>query len=82
MKKYLGGLLLAGIVLSLTFGAIAFAAIRYQPCHTCCPREGIECLDVYQPVICSNGVVYPNACAAYIDCATGCEDLGGGGDEM
>lgn len=31
-----------------------------------------SCLDVYNPVICSNGVVYSNACYARRACATGC----------
>lgn len=38
---------------------------------TKCPRP-IECPDVYDPVVCSNGVEYPNACYAYRACATGC----------
>jgi len=37
-----------------------------------CPRVGIYCLDVYDPVTCSNGVTYSNACYAYVACATGC----------
>ncbi len=40
-----------------------------------CPRK-IFCLDVYDPVTCSNGVTYSNACYAYAACATGCS--GGG----
>ena len=41
-----------------------------------CPRD-IQCPDVYDPVTCSNGVEYPNACYAYRDCATGCGSSGG-----
>ncbi len=41
-----------------------------------CPRRGIYCLDVYNPVECTNRfgqrVVYPNSCYAYVDCATNC----------
>jgi hypothetical protein len=37
-----------------------------------CPREGIFCTDIYDPVICSDGEVYGNACYAYVACATGC----------
>ena len=40
-----------------------------------CPRD-IQCPDVYNPVTCSNGITYPNACYAFRACATGC---GGGG---
>ena len=41
-----------------------------------CPRD-IQCPDIYDPVTCSNGVTYPNACYAYRDCATGCGSSGG-----
>ncbi len=40
-----------------------------------CPRP-IECPDVYDPVTCSNGITYPNACYAYRACATGCGGSG------
>ncbi len=32
----------------------------------------IACLDIFDPVICDNGVVYSNACYAERACATGC----------
>ncbi|MEM6797777.1 MAG: hypothetical protein AAF725_27660 [Acidobacteriota bacterium] len=38
---------------------------------TICFRD-FYCLDVYDPVICSNGVVYSNGCYAARACATGC----------
>lgn len=37
-----------------------------------CPWSGLQCPDVYNPVTCSNGVTYPNACYARRACATGC----------
>jgi hypothetical protein len=41
-----------------------------------CPRMGIFCLDVYDPVDCINRFgqpqTYSNSCYAYVDCATGC----------
>lgn len=40
-----------------------------------CPRPGVYCLDVWDPVICSNGQVYSNDCYAYRACATGCVPL-------
>lgn len=43
-----------------------------------CPRTGIACADVYDPITCSNGVTYGNACYAYVACATGCPPAGGG----
>ena len=43
---------------------------------TGCPRD-IQCLDVWQPVICDGGVIYSNSCYAYRACATGCVPYGG-----
>jgi hypothetical protein len=40
-----------------------------------CPRD-INCLDVWKPVKCSNGVIYSNSCYAYRACATGCVPYG------
>jgi hypothetical protein len=40
-----------------------------------CNHHG-NCPEVYQPVICSNGVVYSNSCFASLDCATGCVPYG------
>jgi hypothetical protein len=37
-----------------------------------CPREDVFCTAIYDPVICSDGEVYGNACYAYVACATGC----------
>ncbi|HBL26234.1 MAG TPA: hypothetical protein DD490_05295 [Acidobacteria bacterium] len=68
MKKLvLLSLMLALVVLSFasTAGAIA------SPC----PRQGIYCLDVWNPVVCSDGNVYSNSCYAYVACATGCHPL-------
>ena len=39
----------------------------------CGPRN---CLDVWNPVICSNGNVYSNSCYAARACATGCVPYG------
>jgi hypothetical protein len=41
-----------------------------------CPREGILCPALYDPVICSDGVVYSNSCYASVACATGCVPYG------
>ena len=40
-----------------------------------CPHQGF-CTENYDPVICSNGRVYSNACFASLDCATGCVPYG------
>ncbi len=45
-----------------------------------CPRVGISCPMVYDPVTCSNGQTYSNACFAYVACATGCS--GGGSSSL
>ncbi|MCC6321138.1 MAG: hypothetical protein IT438_06850 [Phycisphaerales bacterium] len=41
-----------------------------------CPRRGIYCLDVYDPVECTNRFgqrqTFSNSCYAYVACATGC----------
>lgn len=36
-------------------------------------------IDVWDPVICSDGQVYGNSCYAYVACATGCQSYGSGG---
>jgi hypothetical protein len=41
-----------------------------------CNHHGY-CPEVYEPVICSNGVVYSNSCFAGLACATGCVPYGG-----
>lgn len=52
--------------------AVLFAADATAPKVAKCPRPGINCPDVYDPVTCSNGKTYPNSCYAYVACATGC----------
>ena len=80
---------LARIVLPLfAIGALAFgfAALVGTPDAVAkgkpgggCPRVGIACPDVWDPVICSDGNVYSNGCYAYVACATGCVPYGNGG---
>lgn len=67
MKK----VLLASLALVLTLGTFATTEAVQQ-----CPRPGISCPDVYNPVTCSNGQTYGNACYAYVACATGCSSGG------
>jgi hypothetical protein len=59
----------------LAAGALSSAASSAEAVAQC-PRQGIQCTDVYNPVICSNGQVYGNGCYAYIACATGCVPYG------
>lgn len=63
-KAILASVLCAG---ALTVAVDTEAAKKPQ-----CPREGIFCTAQYDPVICSDGQIYGNACNAYVACATGC----------
>lgn len=58
MKK----VLLASFALALSLGAFATSEAR----------PGYLCPDVYDPVTCSNGHTYSNACYASLAGATGC----------
>jgi hypothetical protein len=58
MKK----VLLASLALALSLGA--FTTSEAGP--------GYHCPDVYDPVTCSNGQTYSNACYASLAGATGC----------
>lgn len=59
------------LAFALSASALAFAAP--SEAKPKCPKEGILCPALYDPVICSNGQVYSNACYANVDCATGCQ---------
>ncbi|HEV8578670.1 MAG TPA: Kazal-type serine protease inhibitor [Thermoanaerobaculia bacterium] len=62
----------------LTFAlALAGAAVTFsvQPAKAAC-GGGILCPDVWDPVICSDGVVYSNACYARAACAHDCVPYG------
>ena len=83
MKRMIRGAVLAGLVCVFTFGALTLV-VAAKPgggggggVGSGCPRQGIYCLDVWQPVICSDGHVYSNSCYAYVACATGCVPYGG-----
>lgn len=67
---------------AFAIGVIAVAAIAADSLGgpvkpgSGCPRRGIYCLDVWNPVDCIglDGQVhtYSNSCYAYVACATGC----------
>lgn len=62
----------------LTFAlALAGAAVSFgvRPAQAVCGSG--YCIDVWAPVICSNGQVYSNSCYARLACATGCVPYGG-----
>ena len=49
---------------------------------TGCPKD-IQCFDLWDPVICADGVVYSNSCYAFRACAPGpCISTGGGPVEI
>ena len=57
-------------------GFVAWAKGKPKPSK--CPNSKIFCLDVWDPVVCDDGVTYSNQCYADRACATGCESAGGG----
>lgn len=63
------------LVTALVMGGVSLAKRGGGPIGGC-PWSDIQCLDIYDPVTCDNGVTYPNACYAFAACATGCS--GGG----
>jgi hypothetical protein len=71
MKKMSLKLALAA---ALVAGALAVPAPSQAAFGGCNPNT--QCLDVYKPVICSNGQVYSNSCYAAKACATGCVPYG------
>jgi hypothetical protein len=72
MKKISAGLVVVGVMVAIGSAASSMAAGPFG-----CFRKGIYCLDVWQPVICSDGNVYSNGCYAYRACATNCVPYGG-----
>lgn len=59
------------LAIALSASALAFAAP--SEAKPKCPNQGNVCPAFYDPVICSNGQVYSNACYASAACATGCQ---------
>ena len=65
------------VIAALTAGSLALAAKPDKPSKPC-KWWNLMCLDVWDPVQCSDGVIYSNACYAKRACATGCVPIGGG----
>lgn len=74
MKKYTKVLAAALFAAALTAASVNASKALAAGGGGC--NKGAECLDVYNPVICSNGQVYGNACYARKACATGCVPWG------
>lgn len=64
--------LIPKLTLAVALTASALALSAPSEAASGCPRKGILCPDVYDPVTCSNGQTYSNSCQAYVACATGC----------
>ncbi len=72
------------LVVVVTVGSLAFARPKPGPGPFPdpgpgpgkCPNAGLECLDIWDPVTCDNGVTYSNQCYADRACATGCVEGG------
>ena len=86
MRKLLRGTVLASLLGVFVFGVLTLLATSpaaaAKPARggggagSGCPRRGIACVAVWDPVICSDGHVYGNSCTAYVACATGCVPYG------
>ncbi|NOT00795.1 MAG: hypothetical protein HOP29_09225 [Phycisphaerales bacterium] len=62
------------VVMLLIVVAAVFtvSAVHAKGGFTACPISGIECPQIYNPVICQGGVIYPNMCEAKKVCAKNC----------
>jgi hypothetical protein len=68
---------------ALGAGTFAFAANPSTPVQpepqkpvelaACVPNPNVICPQVYDPVICNDGVIYSNSCYAGAACAKGCK---------
>ncbi len=75
MKKKLPLILKLALVGALALCALSISGPPEAYAASGCPRP-ILCTDNWNPVICSNGQIYSNACYAFRDCATGCVPYG------
>ncbi len=71
LSKVLTAALFAAVLAAASINASKALAAGGGGCN-----KGTNCLDVYSPVICSDGQVYGNACYAGKACATGCVPWG------
>ena len=78
MKRFLPILKLLVLVAVIAIICVSADALAKGGPFGGCPREGIQCPMVWDPVTCDNGVTYSNACVAFVACATGCTGGGGG----
>jgi hypothetical protein len=60
------------LIPKLALAAVLVAGAASIPARALTAGGGGACPENYNPVICSNGVVYGNLCFANLDHATGC----------
>ncbi|HSR51729.1 MAG TPA: hypothetical protein VLV83_12945 [Acidobacteriota bacterium] len=77
MKNILLRLTFVALLLACLMTSTAFVGVQSSHALSICKPSGIQCLDVWDPVICDNGQVYSNFCYARLACATGCVPFGG-----
>ena len=73
MKKLFATAIVAAIVFgaaTVVLGTLATSRVEARP--------SCKCPMVYDPVVCSDGQVYSNACVARCEGARGCTSTGGG----
>ncbi len=79
MKRFLPVLKLLVLVAVIAIICVSADVLAKGGRGSGCPREGIQCPMVWDPVFCtSTGLTYSNACVAFVACATGCTGGGGG----
>jgi len=61
-----------GVVLLVALVGLFLMADTAKAKFVVCPWWDLQCPQIYDPVTCDGGVVYPNACEARRHCATGC----------
>ena len=61
-----------GLVVLLAMFGLIMTATPSNAKAPCPWTDIIQCPQIYDPVTCDGGVVYPNACEEFRNCATGC----------
>ncbi len=64
-------------MVSLVVAVCGVAVMAVQTTFAARPPRECICLDIYRPVICPNGLIYPNDCYARCDGQRNCVLWGG-----